>query len=309
MTSLPVVAAVDWGTTRMRVWLLDAAGSVLAERRSDDCMLSAGAIGFEHVLERHLGDMQASASLPVIICGMAGARQGWVEAPYVAAPAAMSDVLSGAIRIAGLRRDVRIVPGVAQYDAARPDVMRGEETQLAGLRLTETSLVCMPGTHSKWVRVELGRIASFGTWMTGEVFSVLSQNSVLRHSLAESDVGQPAHAQIFADAVAVALDDPGGLTGQLFGIRAASLLKGLSPDDARARLSGLLIGCEIASAKTRFAQNAGPVILVGSGCLADLYDSALRLAGFEPTRADADAAVRAGLFEAAKNCQMVPSQG
>ncbi len=135
--SSAAVAAVDWGTSSFRLWLLDAAGVILAERRSDEGMLTAGAEGFAVILEKHLAAAGAPAELPVIICGMAGARQGWIEAPYVTLPAGLDGILAGAVPVpAKVRRPnarIRILPGLAQRSADAPDVMRGEETQLAGV--------------------------------------------------------------------------------------------------------------------------------------------------------------------------------
>ena len=150
--------AVDWGTTSFRLWLLSKDGTVLGERRSSEGMTTAMNSGFENVLNSHLSALNAPSDIPVIICGMAGARQGWVEAGYVATPCDLSSVLSGATPVPNVARDIRILPGIAQRDQQVPDVMRGEETQLLGA-LSEsfasgTQLVCMPGTHSKWVNVE-----------------------------------------------------------------------------------------------------------------------------------------------------------
>jgi 2-dehydro-3-deoxygalactonokinase len=301
------VAAVDWGTTRMRVWLLDAGGAVLGERRSDDGMLSAAGTGFKAVLERHLAELAARPDLPVIICGMAGARQGWLEAPYAETPVALGDVLSGAVSVPGNDRDVRIVPGIAQKLADAPDVMRGEETQLAGiasLRSVGKHVVCMPGTHSKWVEVTDGAVTGFGTWMTGELFSLLAQQSVLKHSVGGGALAFSPRSESFASAVKLGLTKGADLTARLFGIRAGSLVSGLQPQDAAATLSGLLIGAEIGAAEWRYPAT-GAVTLVGSGLMYDLYAKAFEIAEVEARPADADEAVRAGLFEAAKSCGMV----
>lgn len=309
--SRPAIAAVDWGSTRLRVWLLDAAGTVLDERRSDDGMLTAQQKGFAAILERHLGDMGAAADLPAIVCGMAGARQGWIEAPYVDVPASLDDILGAAVAVPGVARDVRIVPGLAQRNPRAPDVMRGEETQLAGIsRLIGqgSHLVCMPGTHSKWVNAEAGAIQNFGTWATGETFSVLAQHSILRHSLGEKPAAVSPTSQVFRDWCREALSD-GDISARLFGIRAAGLLSGLGQEEASAALSGLLIGGEIASAIRRFGRRDGPVILVGSGPLGALYAEALRLDGIAVEITDADAAVLAGLVAAAHRNSTLPQGG
>ena len=175
---------VDWGTSSFRGWLMSADGAVLAESRGGEGMLHcAGGAGFAPVLRDHLARLGAPAGAPVLICGMAGARQGWVEAPYLKVPTRLDALHEGAIRI-DAPGDIRILPGIAQARADRPDVMRGEETQLLGV--TEpgfTGLVCIPGTHSKWIRIEDGRVVEFSTYMTGELFSVIAQHSILAHAI------------------------------------------------------------------------------------------------------------------------------
>ncbi|RJT34151.1 2-dehydro-3-deoxygalactonokinase [Mesorhizobium waimense] len=311
MSALPAVAAVDWGTTRMRVWLVDEAGKVLAERRGDDGLITAQQKGFSTILEGHLAALGAPEALPVIVCGMAGSRQGWLEAPYVAVPAPIGAILAGAARVPGQQRDIRIVPGLAQRLADAPDVMRGEETQLAGSGLPANGrhLVCMPGTHSKWVLVEDGAVAGFGTWPTGELFSVLAAHSILRHSLGEQPKPVAPDSPFFQEWCRSALAEGGDVTSKLFSIRAAGLLQDLQPDDAAACLSGLLIGGEIASAKRRYGAGAAPVALVASGALASLYGAALDLAGLAVRSVDADEAVRAGLVEAARENGMIARSG
>jgi 2-dehydro-3-deoxygalactonokinase len=299
----PLVAAVDWGTSRLRIWLLDASGAVLAERRSDEGLLGVGSEGFSAVLERHLGEMNAPATTSVVICGMAGSRQGWLEVPYVAVPARLADVLAKAVPLPGGRRDVRIIPGVAQKSPDAPDVMRGEETQLAGITRSLAEgrhLVCMPGTHSKWVDIENGTITRFGTWLTGELFSVLTQHSILRHAVGTKPASVSPGNSVFRSWLEQALASPADLTSRLFKIRASTLLADLGPDDAAAALSGLLIGTEIGSARTQFGwRQRDVVVLIASGALGELYAEALRIAEHRVEAVDADTAVRAGLFEAA----------
>ncbi|PBB81504.1 2-dehydro-3-deoxygalactonokinase [Mesorhizobium sp. WSM3879] len=307
MSGAPAVAALDWGTTRLRAWLLDGAGQLLAERRGDDGLITAREKGFATVLEGHLAAMGAPESLPVIICGMAGSRQGWIEAPYVTVPAPIGAILAGAARIEGERRDIRIVPGLAQRLADAPDVMRGEETQLAGANLPPTGrhIVCMPGTHSKWVVAEDGAVAGFGTWPTGELFSVLAAHSILKHSLGEHPAPVTADSPFFRQWCERALGEGGDVTSKLFAIRAAGLLQDLKSDEAAACLSGLLIGGEIASARRRYGVSGAPVVLIASGALASLYCAALGFAGLAFRVVDADEAVRAGLVEAARENRMI----
>ncbi len=215
-SNTPAVAALDWGTTRLRAWLIDGSGKVIAERRGDDGLITAREKGFSNVLEGHLAAMGAPETLPVIICGMAGSRQGWIEAPYVTVPAPIGAILGGAARVADQKRDIRIVPGLAQRLADAPDVMRGEETQLAGAGLPakRRHLACMPGTHSKWVVVEDGAVAGFGTWPTGELFSVLAAHSILKHSLGEHPAPVAADNPFFRQWCERALGEGGDVTSK-----------------------------------------------------------------------------------------------
>jgi 2-dehydro-3-deoxygalactonokinase len=158
----------------------------------------------------------------------------------------------------------------------------------------------MPGTHCKWVEVEHGTIARFGTWMTGEMFSVLSTQSILRHAVADVNAGVTPDNRYFRDWLAQALSAPANMTAQLFQIRASALLFEMTPKDASAALSGLLIGTEIASAVTKFGREQSEIVLVASGRLQALYAEGLKAAGHTPKSVDADRAVRDGLFEAAR---------
>src|ERR1700731_2507695 len=169
--------AVDWGTSSFRLWLIDRAAGVLQERRSQEGMMAAAKLGFAAVLQSHLDAVGAASDLPVVICGMAGARQGWVEAGYIDTPAHLALILQRAVPVPGQSRDIRILPGIAQRDPRAPDVMRGEETQLLGALGADAAgeaVVCIPGTHSKWARVSGGTVEPFATFMAGEIFSVVS---------------------------------------------------------------------------------------------------------------------------------------
>ncbi|MCW4116106.1 2-dehydro-3-deoxygalactonokinase [Aurantimonas sp. MSK8Z-1] len=296
----PFVAAVDWGTSSFRLWLIDRAGRVLSGRRSGQGMLEAAETGFSAVLEAHLHALGAPLHLPVVICGMAGARQGWVEAPYADTPADLAAIAGAAVPVPQAGRDVRILPGVAQRDRLRPDVMRGEETQLLGLTLLghANGLVCLPGTHSKWVRLDGGCIVEFATFMTGELYAVLAKHSILRHSLA-ADGSAPERREAFAGGIADALDAPALTTNRLFALRAGGLLHDRDPQDAAARLSGLLIGLELAGVR-QFGDAAGEVILAVSGPLQAVYGEALAIAGFAARTVDAEDAVHRGLYAAAR---------
>lgn len=293
--------AVDWGTTSFRLWLISSSGEIVGERRSAEGMTTAMRTGFSEVLASHLEALAAPADLPVIICGMAGARQGWVEAGYVDVPADLSDVLKGAVQVPGQASDVRILPGLAQRAMETPDVMRGEETQLLGALSadyrTGQQLVCMPGTHSKWVSVSDLKVTGFSTFMTGELFDVISKHSILSHAVADAEAFTGDLAA-FRTAVIDAYANPQMATNRLFTVRSGQLLHGLSATDAKAKLSGTMIGLEIAGAHSTAPKDA-KVVLIASGALGDLYKAAFDALSIEFTTIDADEAVRRGLIAAA----------
>lgn len=291
-------AAVDWGTTSFRLWLLDRDGRSLAVRRSTEGMTHCAPDRFGSVLEAHLEALDAPADLPVVVCGMAGARQGWREAPYAEAPAVLDDILSGAVVPPDARRDVRILPGVCQCGVEGDDVMRGEETQLLGLSAGGRADVsaCLPGTHSKWVSVSGGAVRRFRTFMTGELFAAIGAHTILSFSLAGAKP-DPESSE-FSAAVKRMMGEPESLTGALFSIRAGMLLGSSEPAAAASTLSGLLIGAEMAAAREAGFLSVRPT-LVSSGALAESYRAAFAIAGIGFDEADAEEAVLAGLRRAA----------
>jgi 2-dehydro-3-deoxygalactonokinase len=296
------LVAVDWGTSHLRVWALGPGGDVVAEHKSDEGMGSTARERFDDILESHLGAMSVPTGIPVIMCGMVGSRQGWAEAGYLPIPADLREIAANAVRIPGCARDIRILPGLSKNVPENPDVMRGEETQLIGLTRTapvesgETRVVCMPGTHSKWVHMTGERVEDFASFMTGDMFSALAAHSVLRHSLSEDRVDHASSA--FLDAVRASLVSPSDISARIFSIRPAGLLQNPEPSTARAKLSGYLIGQEIAGAKSRFPVPA-MIDLVGGGVLGALYEAALSVASVTCRVHDGDRVVRAGLIDAA----------
>jgi 2-dehydro-3-deoxygalactonokinase len=222
-----------------------------------------------------------------------------VEARYCDVPASLSGLGAFAVAVPGALRDVRIIPGLAQRDAAAPDVMRGEETQLLGAfdGMKGGAVACMPGTHSKWVRIEDGTVRHFRTFMTGELYAAIRNHTILH--FAGTDDGARADGAFFAAAVRKALDDPKALTSHLFAIRAGELLGFGDAQNAEEAISGLLIGSEIAAARAELGQGER-VHLIASGPAADRYLEAFRIAGIEHSLHDADACVIAGLAGVAR---------
>ena len=297
----PLCAAIDWGTSHFRLWILTEDGSVLAERRSDDGLAQSRATGFGNIVEAHLGALNISSEIPIIICGMAGSRHGWQEAPYFDAPADLNQLSRKSIRVVDTTRDIRILPGIAQRNPDKPDVMRGEETQLLGMSVEgyDSGLVCLPGTHSKWVVMEKGRVERFSTFMSGELFALLSEHSTLRFEQ-EYSAKISSDASSFAEAVLIAIECPQEITNRLFSVRSSQLLSMASPESAAAKLSGYIIGLEIAGAQSLH----GPINnihLVARGQLGKLYESAMITAGIKVRHHDVDGAVRSGLLSAARS--------
>lgn len=287
--------AADWGTSNLRVWVFDDAGHIIDQGQSEQGMGQLTPEQFEDVLigliERHLS---VSRVLPVVISGMAGARQGWVEAPYAPVPAPPPSAKSAARPVLrDPRIAVSILPGMSQAKPA--DVMRGEETQIAGFLSANPKfdgVICLPGTHSKWVHISAGEVVSFRTFMTGEIFALLASQSVLRHSVSTEGWDNAA----FTLAVEHAMSTPASVAADLFRLRADGLLHDLAAAEARARLSGLLLGMELAGARAYWlGQN---VALIGERALSDLYAEALAAQGVPVEQADVTEMTIAGLTAA-----------
>jgi len=262
--------AVDWGTSSLRAYRLDAAGRVLDQRRDARGILACDG-RFAEVLAELVGEWQGD----IVLCGMIGSRNGWIELPYLPCPADAA-ALAGAMRrhqdplLPG--RDLWFVPGLdCRADAGVPDVMRGEETQLVGLAAVLGAgrhLVCLPGTHSKWAWLEHGRIVDFATVMTGELYAVLRTHSLLGRLM--TDDGHAFDAEAFA----LGIDrsgEAGGLAHQLFGTRTLALFDRLPGEALASYLSGLLIGDEIRHRAPLPTQ----AHLVGSAALTSRYAYAL----------------------------------
>ncbi|MCA0271299.1 MAG: 2-dehydro-3-deoxygalactonokinase [Proteobacteria bacterium] len=286
--------AVDWGTSAMRAWAMGGDDRILAEASSAEGMGTLEPSGFEPALIRLISDwLPADGVVPVFACGMVGARQGWREAQYRNVPCPPLGPEVTRITPEDRRFTVTILPGLAQKRPA--DVMRGEETQIAGYQAQRPDfdgVIALPGTHTKWAYVSAGEVVSFQTCMTGEMFALLADRSVLRHSVQAETFDLDA----FRAAVADTLSDPQKLAARLFGIRAETLLSGLQPASARARLSGLLIGLELAA--TRPYWLGQDVVLIGAPRLSGLYREALAAQGVAAEVEDVTAMTLGGLAAA-----------
>lgn len=306
MAENPLIAAVDWGTTSFRIWSLGEDGKKLNFRTSNRGMSALKQSEFGPYLEAILAEMSLPEHLPVIICGMAGAAQGWIPAPYVDTPTALDRISVSAVSVPHPTRDIRILPGVAQRKEGAQNVMRGEETLLMGAAASSdlSGWVCMPGTHSKWVRLDENRITNFSTIMTGELYALLSRHSTLSHFL-DLGANTDEYGTEFTMAVEEALRAPERVFERLFSIRAIPLLDGNSGRaiDMPARLSGLLTGMEIASIRA-----SEKVTLIAEGVLARTYRRAFEIADIECTFLEAGPLSVLGLAQAARELKMVPEE-
>ena len=287
--------AVDWGTSNMRAWAMRADGTVLDKILSDKGMGGLAQEQFEPTLISNIEQWLGSAVTPVIACGMVGSRQGWAEAPYGSVPTQPCVTLSPCATMDN-RISMHILPGVKQDSPAH--VMRGEETQIAGYLAHNPDfdgVLCMPGTHTKWAHISAKEIVSFQTFMTGETFALLSENSVLRHSVTTSDWDQEA----FLASVSDALSRPESLAARLFSIRASHLLNDTQAAVSKAKLSGALIGAELAAAKPYWLGRE--VALIGDSALNHLYAEALKALGVTPQSHVGDDATLEGLIAAYKD--------
>jgi len=294
MMTAPDLLALDWGTSSVRAFLMRS-GQVL-ETRQSACGIqhlpTPGVAGFEQALAELAGDwLRQWPRLPLVAGGMVGSAQGWREAPYVPCPADLPSLAAKCVTVSrSAGPDLLIAPGVI-FDAPghAPDVMRGEEVQIAGaLRLSpgwkERCRFVLPGTHSKWVQVEGGRIVRLATYLTGEVFAVLCRHSILGRLMPPANgAPSPSDAAAFGQGLAAARDSgPGELLHQLFATRTLGLTGRLPAASLADFLSGLLIGHEIVSGLAgMMARPEVPLVLIGDGGLCRRYRRSLQSFGIE----------------------------
>ncbi len=284
--------ALDWGTTNLNAYAIGERGQILDRVHNAQGMSRLEPREFEPALLHAIGPwLDEDRIMPVLACGMVGAQQGWLEVPYSETPCLpVSPETAVSVPVNDRRLAVRIVPGVCQRQPN--DVMRGEETQIAGYLAQHPDfdgVFCLPGTHSKWVQIVNGEIRSFTTFMTGELFGLLTQHSVLR--FCTKDPGWDDAA--FLEAVETAMSDPGGLAAKLFSMRSCALLSGTPSETLRAHLSGLLIGSEIAAMRKMW--RASDVVIIGDRENARLYQSALASFDITPLIYDDAQAIIQGL--------------
>jgi 2-dehydro-3-deoxygalactonokinase len=277
---------INWGTSNFRAYRLGKYGVI------EDCRVSSSGISsveskkYHETLLREVGHWIQQGERQILISGMAGSRNGWIEVPYVQTPAKIQDIANGCIRVPLTDMHVFIVPGVmGTDDHGIPEVMRGEEAEIFGAHLdfADAAQVALPGTHTKWVKMQEAAIASFATYMTGDLFSAVRSSTILREFPATSEI----QLECFIQGVDRSKTED-ALTHLLFGARTLFLKSLLQADAGYSYLSGLLIGYEV-----RHALEPGRgVHLIGDERLCSLYAQAIEIYGGKSTLEPSDAAVR-----------------
>ena len=303
------LVAVDWGTSSLRAARLDAEGQVLEERALPRGITTIPSNGFASFFEANFEDWTRAIGTFCLISGMAGSKQGWVEAPYCPCPAGFNEIAAALTWIKPRR--IAIVPGLSCEHGHAPDVMRGEEVQIFGaMELTglRDGIFVLPGTHSKWAQVQNGRVTTFRTYMTGEFYSLLSQHSILAKTLT-AEAEAPLDADAFAQGVALSCTGA-GLLHTAFSARTLSLFSRMAPSALPSYLSGLVIGEEL-RLQMPGAMEAGfgaqsEVLLIGSGTLTARYSQALAVQGVR-SRALGSEATWAGLHALAGRVRASPA--
>ncbi|WP_375196477.1 2-dehydro-3-deoxygalactonokinase [Sphingobium sp.] len=285
----------DWGTSRLRLFRLED-GRITARREGPGIGTTGrdAEAAFADAMAPWLED---GAPADIRLCGMVGARDGWVEVPYADCPADADTWRAAAVRFDWRGAPLSIMAGLAcTSDEGMPDVMRGEETQIFGAIALDPALgrgrhlIVLPGTHNKWSVVEEGRVISFRTMPTGELFALLRDRSTLGPKVEEADPAQEAEG--FAEGLARSGD--GRLLSSLFAARSMRLRAGRPADWVPGYLSGLIIGCEIAEIRSALG-SADDILLIGDARLSARYAQALAAQGLPSRMLDGDACSRAGL--------------
>lgn len=286
--------AIDWGTTNFRAYLLDSGGNILDRKDSQHGIKHLKKETFPEYLQQQTANWRDTA-LPVLMCGMVGSTLGWHEVPYIKCPVLLAE-LADQCYSADTQLNAWIVPGLhALSPAGQPDVMRGEETQLLGWHTAHPDqhqqLLILPGTHSKWAFFKGGRLENFATAMTGELYAVLKEHSIL----ACADTHQPLDTKAYQEGLEYGKNP--AFLHILFSARSRVLTGDLKPEQKASYLAGLLIGNELQHMLTLFTQaGTTPITVIGSSRLIELYTTALNYFGYNHHIMPGDKACILGLL-------------
>ncbi|MCX7560140.1 2-dehydro-3-deoxygalactonokinase [Sulfitobacter sp. F26204] len=291
----PEWIGIDWGHNHLQAWAMRE-GRALASLRSDDGAEQLAHDGFETALSTLLETWNITSDQPIIACGMVGAAKGWVKAPYGVVPC--RPLAQNLVSAPSKRFHVQVIAGLRQTTPS--DLMHGDETRIAGflsLNPDWDGVICLPGRHSTWVQVSAGEVISFQTYMSGELLALLTGGSVLRASI-DGNVWDEA---TFDFTVEETLSKPEKLAARLFAIHADDVLNGIAPAVGRARLSGLLIGAELAAARPYWLGTN--IAIIGTDAATLPYARALQTQGAPATVTDAERMTVAGLTVAYRHWQ------
>ena len=263
--------AIDWGTSNFRAYLMKN-DEVLDKISSNDGMKFVKKNHFENILIKNISKwLPSDEVIEILASGMVGAKQGWIEVPYTETPCSVMKLKVLSPKVNNKKIKIYILSGVAQNNPE--DVMRGEETQLAGYFLDNPNFsgsICLPGTHSKWVNVKNYKILNFNTYLTGELYEIIKNHSVLKHSLETQEIYEKKLIQ----GVEKILKNPNNLSNVLFQLRAKDLLNNQSSVEANSLLSGYFLGLELLGSKVYWFEK--DVILIGSDLLNRHYELCLK---------------------------------
>jgi len=298
-----MLIAIDWGTTSFRAYLFDSHRVIIDTIAASAGIMQGKNSDFEDVFYTQIGGwLEKLPNVPVIASGMITSNQGWIETPYLPCPASLTD-LSGNLtkHLTAKGHTIYFVSGVCQKSPT-PNIMRGEETQMAGLNSSKSMTAVLPGTHSKWIRMEGDTIQQFSTFMTGEIFAALTQHTILGRLITENE-NQDGFVVGVHEGFSSQEED-GGILSKLFGARAMPLLELMSPDSIKDYISGLLLGTEIKEAvQSGFGNNVNPVIC-GTADLVARYKKALEICGIQ-TELGKDHLAAFGLYRIAAAAQLL----
>ncbi len=274
-----VLIGIDWGTSSLRAYLIDEKGDVIDKISSAQGIINVKNQAFKQVLERLISPWVSESDLPILASGMISSRNGWVETPYLHLPIDANGLANSLLRHnLSENRSIYFVTGASNGDYLEPDVMRGEETQIvaaSSIGLVDGTFV-LPGTHSKWIQVKNGKIANFSTYMTGEIFGALKENTILGAMMEDSEFDE----EIFRNGVAVGFNGADKLLNRLFHVRTLSLFGKLSKTSTADYMSGILIGAEVASNACRESR-LGTISIIGDSDLVIRYKIAIKYAGLK----------------------------
>jgi len=301
-TSEAALVGIDWGTSTLRAYLISAKGEVLDSQQSPDGIMQVENKDFESVLTRVLDSWKSKNTLPIIASGMITSRNGWLETPYLSTPVSVQQLANALVPLkckAGF--SIYCVTGATTERKGVPDVMRGEELQIAGAVASgiKSNIFVMPGTHSKWVTVRDECIVDFETAMSGEIFEALRSHTILGTLMLDSDFSEEG----FREGVAAGLDANPKLLHTLFSVRTLPLFGKLDGSKVADYLSGILIGAEVQGAISNQVFDE-PVTIVGRDDLADRYAMVLEILGIPSQRVPEDAVAR-GYFSVANSAGLL----